>query len=50
MSKKSSPGSFSDTVNIQHTDADLPNKASIITNIILEKKFGCSKGFTIGSM
>ena len=31
----------------QHTDADL---ASIITNIILEKTFCYSKGFTIGSM
>ena len=34
----------------QHTDADLANKASIITNTILEEKFGYPKGFTIGSM
>ena len=33
----------------QH-DPDLVNKASIITNIILEKKFGYSKGCRIGSM
>ena len=34
----------------QHVDADLVNKASIITNIILEKKFGYSKRCRIGSM
>ena len=34
----------------QHADADLVSKASIITNIILEKKFGYSKGCSIASM
>ena len=34
----------------QHTDVDLASKALIITNIILEKKFRCSKVFTMGSM
>ena len=34
----------------QHADADLVSKASIITNIILEKKFGYSKGCSIASL
>ena len=34
----------------QHADVNLVNKASIITIIVLEKKFGYSKGCTIGSM
>ena len=31
----------------QHTDADLANKVSIITNIILDKIFGYSKGLKV---
>ena len=34
----------------QYTDADLVNKAAIVTNIILANKFGYSKGCRIGSM
>ena len=34
----------------QHADADLVSKASIITNVTLEKKFGYSKGCSIASM
>ena len=34
----------------QHADAHLVSKDSIITNIILEKKFGYSKGCSIASM